>query len=326
MRQAAIQLSRQLARRLGVSLLLLVLLSLVAFVGVDLLPGDPVTAHLGATATPERVEQARERLGLDRSVVDRYLEWAGGLLSGDLGESATGRRVGDMLSDRVGNSVLLTGLVVLLLVPLSLLLGVLAAGRSGRAGRTIDRTVSTGALLLVSVPEFVVASALVVLFAVLLPVLPAVSLIPADATPLDHPEMLVLPVLSLLLVGLAYAVRVIRGTAVATMGSPVVESLRLNGVRDATILRRAVVPAVLPAAVQVWAVTAVGLLGGAVLVERVYGYPGLGEVLVSAVRIGDLPVVQALVLILGAVTLVALVLADFAAALLTPRRRTEFAL
>lgn len=296
------------------------LLSFVVYVGVDLLPGDAVTAHLGPSASAERVAQARANLGLDRPVLIRYLDWAGGALHGDFGLSATGRPVGDMLSDRVGNSVLLAGLALLLLVPLSLVLGVVAAWRRARA---TDRVVSTTALLLVSVPEFVIASGLVVVFAVLLPLLPAVSLVPAGSSPLSRPEVLVLPVLGLMLPGLAYAVRVIRGTALSTVDSSQAEFLRLSGVPGRVVLRRAVVPAVLPVAVQVWVVTAVGMLGGAVLVERVFGYPGLGELLVSSVQLGDLPVVQALVLVLGALTLGGLVLADLASTLLTPRLRAR---
>ncbi|GAB3579643.1 ABC transporter permease [Amycolatopsis endophytica] len=308
------------SRRLGLSAVLLVLLSFVVYVGVDLLPGDAVTAHLGPSASAERVAQARANLGLDRPVLIRYLDWAGGALHGDFGLSATGRPVGDMLSDRVGNSVLLAGLALLLLVPLSLVLGVVAAWRRARA---TDRVVSTTALLLVSVPEFVIASGLVVVFAVLLPLLPAVSLVPAGSSPLSRPEVLVLPVLGLMLPGLAYAVRVIRGTALSTVDSSQAEFLRLSGVPGRVVLRRAVVPAVLPVAVQVWVVTAVGMLGGAVLVERVFGYPGLGELLVSSVQLGDLPVVQALVLVLGALTLGGLVLADLASTLLTPRLRAR---
>ncbi|GAB3491523.1 peptide/nickel transport system permease protein [Amycolatopsis cihanbeyliensis] len=313
---------RRLAPRLGTSLGLLVLLSFLVYVGVEALPGDPVTSRLGPTATPERVAELRAHLGLDRPVLVRYGEWVAGLFHGDLGRSATGQPVTAMLSDRVGNSALLAGIAIGLLAPLSLGLGLWAAWRRGRGA---DRVISGGALLLVSVPEFVVAGALVLLFAVTLRLLPAVSLLPVGASPLSHPEVLVLPVLSLLFVGLAYATRVIRASAAATLTGGHVEFLRLSGAPGATLLRRAVLPAVLPVAVQVWLVTGVGFVGGAVLVEKVFGYPGIGELLVASVRTGDLPVVQALVLVLGAAMLAALVLADLAVVLLTPRLRTGVA-
>lgn len=298
---------------------MLAALSIVVFAGVDLLPGDPVTSRLGLSATPEQAAALRANLGLDRPLPMRYAEWISGLFQGNLGASVTGRPVTELLSDRVGNSALLAGLAVLLLAPLSLGLGLWAAWRRGRAA---DRTISAGSLLLVSVPEFVVAGGLVLLFAVTLRWLPAVSLLPAGSSPLAYPEVLVLPVLSLVLVGSAYAVRVIRGAAAQTLAGPQAEFLRLNGVRWPVLARKLVVPAVLPVAVQVWLVTGVALVGGAVLVEKVFGYPGIGELLVSSVQTGDLPVVQAIVLILGALMLLALVLADLAVVLLTPRLRT----
>jgi peptide/nickel transport system permease protein len=304
----------RLVRALG----LLALLSLVVHVGVDLLPGDPVTSRLGPTASPERIAELRAHLGLDRPVLVRYGDWLAGVVRGDLGKSASGRPVTEMLSDRVANSALLAGIAVAVLAPLSLLFAVWAAWRRG----AIDRVVSGGALVLVSVPEFVVAGALVLLFAVTLRAFPAVSLVPIGDSPLGHPEVLVLPVLSLLLVGLAYAVRMIRASAVSVLASPHVEFLRLNGATTGEVVRQAVLPAVLPVAVQVWLVTGVSFLGGAVLVEKVFGYPGIGELLVSSVQTGDLPVVQALVLILGAAMLLVLALADQAVIWLTPRLRT----
>ncbi|MBB5158987.1 ABC transporter permease [Saccharopolyspora phatthalungensis] len=304
------------ATRLVIGVGLLALLSLLVYVGVDLLPGDAATTRLGANATPENIAIARHRLGLDRPVLVRYGDWLAGLVHGDLGRSVTGKPVTEMLSDRVGNSALLAGAALVLLVPVSLGAGLLAA--SSRWGRFV----SAGALVLVSVPEFAVAGVLALLFAVSLRWLPAVSFIPAGDSPLEHPTALVLPVLSLLAVGFSYAVRAIRAATIAAVGSAHVEFLRLNGASSRTVLRAAVLPAVLPVAVQVWLVIGVSLLGGGVLVEKVFGYPGIGELLVASVQSGDLPVVQALVLLLAAMTLVALALADLAVLALTPRLRT----
>ncbi|MGX2992850.1 ABC transporter permease [Streptomyces sp. JNUCC 64] len=293
--------------RLAVAGGLLVLLSLVVHAGVDLLPGDPATARLGPGATPEQAEAARERLGLDEPLHERYLDWATGLLRGDLGTSAGGTPVGELLADRLGNTTVLVGLTVLLLVPASLALGV-ALGH--RAGRRSDRVGSAVLLLTVAVPEFVVASLLVLLFAGRPGLLPAVSLVPAGEHPLAHPEVLVLPVLSLLLTGLVYAARVIRAQTAAALRSPHVEFMRLNGLPERAVLRQAVLPAVLPSAAQIWLVGAAGLMGGTVLVEVVFGYPGIGKLLVTSVTTGDLPVVQALAMITGALTLLATVVAD----------------
>ncbi|MFD8939211.1 hypothetical protein ACFV0R_28840 [Streptomyces sp. NPDC059578] len=170
--------------------------------GVDLLPGDPATARLGPGSTPEQAEQARERLGLEQPLGQRYLEWAGGLLHGDLGTSAGGAPVTELLAGRLGNTAVVAGLTVLFLVPGSLALGV-ALGR--RAGGRVDGAGSAALLLTVAVPEFVVASVLALVVAGQLGWLPAASLVPAGEHPLAHPEVLVLPVLSLLVVSLAYA-------------------------------------------------------------------------------------------------------------------------
>lgn len=309
---------RYAAGRLATSAGLLAGLSFLVYVGVDLLPGDPLTSRLGPTATPERIAQLRTELGLDRPVLIRYGDWIAGVLRGDLGQSSIGQPVSALLSTRIGNSALLAGLAIACLVPLSLGLGVVAAWRRGR---TADRVITAGSLLLVSLPEFVVAGFLVLVFAVGLRLLPAVSLVPAGASPLGRPSVLVLPVVSLLLVSLAYAIRVVRATAAAALRAPYVEFLRLSGHSWPAVIRTAVVPAVLPVAVQVWLLTGVGMIGGAVLVEKVFGYPGIGELLVTSVQTGDLPVVQALVLILGAATLVALLLADLAVMWLTPQLR-----
>ncbi|MDT0345707.1 ABC transporter permease [Streptomyces litchfieldiae] len=309
---------RLLAGRLAVTGGLLLLLSVVVFAGTDLLPGDPATARLGGLG-PAEVAEARARLGLDRPLAERYGEWVTGLLRGDLGTSAEGRPVGELLSERLGNSLLLAGLTLAVLVPGSLLLGVAAGLRQGRA---VDRAVTTGMLLLAAVPEFVVAGGLVLLFAVTLGWLPAVSLVPAGASPLSVPEVLVLPVLSLLLLGLAYATRLIRAATAAAARAPHVEFMRINGLPPRTVLREGVLPAVLPVALQVWLTTGAGLIGGAVLVERVFGYPGIGDVLIRAVQSGDLPVVQALAMLLGGVMLLALFAADLSTRALTPVLRT----
>lgn len=135
------------------------------------------------------------------------------------------------------------------------------------------------------------------------------------------PAILVLPVTALVLVTLAYATRIIRAAGTTAMSATHVEFMRLNGIRERTILRQAVLPAVLPAATQVWLLSAAALFGGTVLVERVFSYPGVGEVLATSVRGGDLAVVQALAMLMGAVTLMAMIAADVAGRLLDPRAR-----
>ncbi|GAA5062492.1 ABC transporter permease [Streptomyces similanensis] len=304
-------LPRYVAGRLVTAGFLLAALSLVVYVGVDLLPGDPATARLGMNATPDQVAVVRARLGLDEPLSRRYLEWAGGLLHGDLGTSANGTPVADMLAGRLGNTAILAALTILLLVPSSLVLGI-ALGR--RAGGRADGAASTLLLLTTAVPEFVVAAMLALLLGAQFGWLPATSLVPSGDSPLAHPEVLVLPVLSLLWVGLAYATRVVRAQTLVALRAPHVEAMRLNGFPERTVLRHGVLPAVLPSATQIWLITSAGMLGGTVLVETVFGYPGIGNVLVASVSTGDLPVVQALAVLMGALTLLATIAADIVGA------------
>ncbi|GDY59716.1 hypothetical protein SVIO_103390 [Streptomyces violaceusniger] len=220
-------LPRFVARRLSISLGLLVLLSLIVYVGVDLLPGDPVTSRLGDRASPEQIAAARDRLGLDEPVLRRYAEWASALLQGDLGTSVlSGVRVRSLIADRLGNSALLAGITLTAVVPLSLLVGVWAGVRRGRWP---DRVVSTVAVMLVALPEYVFAGLMVLVFAVWLGWFPAVSVTPAtEGLPTD-PSLLALPVLSLLALSLAHAVRVIRAATAAALRAPHVGTARLNG-------------------------------------------------------------------------------------------------
>ncbi|MEU6479096.1 ABC transporter permease [Streptomyces sp. NPDC047017] len=298
---------RYVTGRLVTAVALLAALSSVVYAGVDLLPGDPATARLGVNATPDQVAVARQRLGLDEPLAHRYLKWADGLLHGNLGTSANGTPVAGMLSGRLENTAVLAGLTVLLLIPLSLVLG-LVLGR--RAERRADRAGSALLLLTTAVPEFVVAAMLALVVGAQLRWLPATSLVPAGDSPLTHPDVLVLPVLSLLWVSLAYATRVIRAQTLVASRAPHVEAMRLNGIPERTVLYHGVLPAVLPSAAQIWLITSAGLLGGTVLVEAVFGYPGIGQVLVSSVSTGDLPVVQALAVLMGALTLLATIAAD----------------
>ncbi|MEW9516087.1 ABC transporter permease [Streptomyces tubercidicus] len=299
--------AQYVAGRLVSAAVLLAALSVVVYAGVDLLPGDPATARLGTDATPEQVAAVRERLGLNEPLGRRYLEWAGGLLHGDLGTSANGTSVTDMLDGRLGNTAVLAALTVALLVPASLALGI-ALGR--RAGSRADGTGSTLLLLTTAVPEFVVAGVLALLVGAQLGWLPATSLVPPGDSPLAHPDVLVLPVLSLLWVSLAYATRVVRAQTLVALRAPHVEAMRLNGIPERAVLRHGVLPAVLPSAAQIWLISAAGLLGGTVPVEVVFNYPGIGKLLVSSVSTGDLPVVQALAMIMGGLTLLATIAAD----------------
>lgn len=309
-----------IARRIAVTVLLLWVVSLLVFAATQVLPGDTASAILGKTATPESLAQLRAQLGLDEPVTTQYLDWLGGILHGDLGRSlAAGIPVGDLIGDRVGATLTLAAVTLVLLVPLALLLGVLSGMK--RDGK-FDQVVSWITLAGVAVPEFVTGTLLALLLATWLGWLPAVSLIPPGESPLAHPQYLVLPVLTLLVAGLASTVRLVRVGVAEAAESRYTEMARLSGIPERRVVRRWVVPNALAAGVQVIALTAQWLVGGIVIVETVFQYPGVGQTLVQSVQSQDIPVVQAVALVIAAIYVVINLLADIALVLLVPKLRT----
>ena len=267
-------LAAYIGRRIGAGLFVALLVSVLVFVGTQVLPGDAANAILGRNATPASLHQVREQLGLDKPVIGQYFTWLGHLLSGNLGTSlAAGEPVSSLISSRIGNSLALAGITLLLLIPISLILGTLAGIR--RAGR-LDRTISGLTLGAIALPEFITGTFLVLIFAVNLKALPAVSLIPPGSDPLSQPTLLVLPVITLLIASLAYTIRMVRAGVAEVMESEYVQAARLNGVPERRVIRRHVLRNALAPSVQTFALTIQFLIGGVIVVETVFQYPGLG--------------------------------------------------
>jgi peptide/nickel transport system permease protein len=307
-------------RRVAIALLTLLVVSILIFLGTQILPGDVANAILGRNATPQGLAALRHQLGLDRPASARYLSWLGGVLRGDLGHSAAGNvPVWSLISGRVANSAILAAITVALLVPLSLLFGVLAATRAGRAA---DHAISATSLAMIAVPEFVTGTLLILVFAVGFSVLPAVSLVPSGESPVSHPTILVLPVATLLAASLAQTLRMVRAGMVDVLRSDYIEMARLDGFSERRVvlqwgLRNALAPAV-----QVIALNVQWLVGGIVVTEYLFGYPGLGQGLVQAVSSRDIPLVQAVTLLIAAVYLAINIAADLLVVLLIPKLRT----
>jgi peptide/nickel transport system permease protein len=307
------------------AVLTLVALSVVIFAVTEVLPGDAVGAIAGPDATQEQRDRVRTELGLDHSAVQRYLSWVGGAALGDLGTAFVGGRpVADVLGDRVPASLLLAGVVCLLLVPTAVVLGAAAGfgSAAGRRGRAVDRVVSTASLTAAGVPEFVTAGLLLALLATWLGLVPQVSIVPIGGSPVDSPEILVLPALSLLVISAAGATRLIRASVADVVRTPYVEAARLGGVRGWRLAVRHVLPNALAPAAQALVTQIGALVGGAVVVESIFNYPGIGNELRDAVASRDIPLVQGISLTLCAVSLAALLVGDLLVRLLTPRART----
>ncbi|MFY1632191.1 ABC transporter permease [Solwaraspora sp. WMMB335] len=307
------------ARRSAAAALVLAILSALIFTVTEVLPGDAVGAVAGADATVSEREQLRRELGLDAPAARRYVDWAAAAVRGDLGTGYVGRReVTEVLVDRLPNSLLLTSLAMALAVPLAVAVGLVAGMR---AGRRADRLVSTATLVAVGIPEFLVAALLVAVFAAGLGLLPEVSLVPIGGRPWDEPRILVLPVAALSVAAIAAAARLLRASVADIAAAPYVEAARLRGVTGLRLAVRHVLPNAVGPAVQVTAVMFAGLVGGAVVVETLFNYPGIGYELQQAVANRDVPMVQGLALATCAIALAVLLLGDVAHLVLSPALR-----
>jgi len=310
-------------RRSLLGLVTLFAVSVIVFAATQALPGDPARAILGRTATPESLKALRAQLHLNQSAVGQYGHWLKGILTGDLGHSlaAGSTPVTKLIGRRVENSAFLMLIAGLISVPLSIVLGSVAARR--RDG-PFDHGTSMILLALAALPEFVVAIGLVVLLATTVTHwLPAVSLIPPGEAPWRHLKELILPVTALVLAVCPYIARIMRASMVEVLESDYVEMARLKGLEERTVLWRHALPNGIAPAIQVIALNLAYLAGGIVVVERVFAYPGIGDAFVDAVANRDLPVVQALAILIAAVYVVLNVVADVSTILVSPRLRTS---
>ena len=306
---------------MALGLLVVFAASVLVFLATQALPGDPAEAILGRQATPESLAHLRASLGLDQSVPAQYLEWVQSFVTGDLGQSLSSQApVGSLLGPALMNSMSLLLMSALIAVPLSIALGVLTAVR--RDG-VVDRGSMVGSLVLTAMPEFVIAMILVVLLSTtVLKVLPAVAVIPPGSSPFVHPMEMALPVLTLILAVVPYLYRLVRATMIDVLESDYVAMARLKGVPERRVIWRHAIPNALIPVTQASAVVLAYLLGGIVVVEFIFGFPGLGTLLTDAVGQRDLPVIQAATLVIAAGVVIFNLLADLLTVLLTPRLRT----
>jgi peptide/nickel transport system permease protein len=313
---------RLLLRRIALGLLTLWLVSVLVFAATQVLPGNSATAILGKRATPERLAALEEQMHLDKPIPAQYGDWLSGIVRGDAGTSlASQQPVSDLLGDRVVNSAFLVLVAALVTVPLALALGVWAAIRRDRAA---DHVISGATLVLAAVPEFVIGIVLVVVFATgVLQLFPAVSMLPPGVRPWDDPASVVLVAATLVLAGTPYIARIMRASMIEVLESEYVQMARLKGLPERTVVLRHALPNALVPAVQVSALILAWMAGGIVLVEYVFSYPGVGTALVDAVDNQDIPVVQAVTLLAGAVYVTLNLCADVISVALTPKLRTR---
>jgi peptide/nickel transport system permease protein len=312
-----------LLKRLLIGIGTLLAISIIIFAVTQLLPRDPARAILGRQATEEAMAALRDRLGLNRPPLEQYLGWLGGLFRFDLGTSLAGINapVTELIGFRVQNSFFLLACAAAISIPLSIFIGSFAALRRDKF---FDTASSLLMLALAALPEFAVAVGLVVLFATTIwQILPAVSIVPPGSPPWADLSLIVLPTLTLVLAVTPYVARIMRASMVEVLESDYVEMARLKGLSERTVMWRHALPNALGPTLQVIALNVAYLAGGVIVVERAFNFPGIGLALRDAVAFRDLPVIQALALLIAGVFVLANLAADLGTILVTPRLRTK---
>lgn len=312
-------LARLILQRLGLSFLLLFAVSLLIFVGVEALPGDFAQTYLGQSATPQAVANIREELGLDRPAVTRYVEWLGGIVQGDFGNSwASGRPISTQIAGRLGNTLLLAAFAALISVPLAVGLGMVSVLYRNRIP---DRLINAFSLAAISLPEFFIGYLFVLLFAVNLGWVSFPSTV-YDGMPFGtRIQAILLPGLTLVLVVLAHMMRMTRAAILNVMSSAYIETAQLKGLDAFRIIAKHAAPNAVAPIINVVALNLAYLVVGVVVVEVVFVYPGMGQYMVDAVTVRDMPVVQACGLIFAAVYIFLNGFADIIGILANPRLR-----
>lgn len=316
---------RTVLQRLGLGLLTLFVVSVIIFMSIEMLPGDFTQAVLGQAATEETVAAFRRELGLDQPAVVRYFDWIGAVAQGDLGTSFSGRAssgvdrsrpVAEMIAPRLANTLFLASVTAIIAVPLALFLGITAALKRNTV---YDKTVSSLTLTTISFPEFFVAYILILLLGTLWPVFPSLANVNDNMSLGQRLYTVALPSLTLTLVIVAHMMRMTRAALINLLASPYIEMARLKGEPPATVILKHALPNAWAPIATVIAFNLAYLVVGVVVVEVVFVYPGIGQLMVDAVSSRDIPVVQACALIFAATYILLNLTADIIGIVTNPR-------
>ena len=305
------------AQRLALGLLTLFAVSLIIFMGVELLPGDLAQEMLGQGATPEAVAAIRRELGLDLPAHTRYLNWLAGILQGDFGKSlANQREISELIGTRFQNTLFLALVAAFIAVPVSLVLGLLAALYRNSF---FDRMVNVLTLSSISFPEFFVAYILILVFSVTLGWFPSLSNVDPDTAFLDRLYRTFLPAMTLTLVVVAHMMRMTRAAIINLLASSYIEMANLKGLAKSRVILHHALPNALAPIINVIVINLAYLVVGVVVAEVVFVYPGLGQLIVDSVQKRDIPVVQACSMIFAATYIILNLTADILSILTNPR-------
>jgi len=311
-----------ITKRLGSLILTLAVMSFIIFMLVEIMPGDVAQMILGQSATDEAVSALREARGLNDPVLQRYFRWVGGVVTGDLGDSIymQGVSINSILWRRVGHSMVLALAAFLIFVPLSMFFGVLAGVKENKP---TDSIISFFGLATMALPEFVSGVFLITVFGVQLKWLPIVSVIPIGESLFSNLEILIMPALSITFVMFGYVSRMQRSSMIQVLHSDYIRAAVLKGMpRKYVIYRHALKNALLPT------ITIIGmnmgwLFGGLVVVETLFGFPGMGSLLMTAIKTRDVPLIEACVLLITVIFSLSTMTTDILYSYLDPRVRLQ---
>jgi len=313
-----------LIRRLSLSLLILFLAAVFVFLATEVLPGDALDVFLTAddlaVMEVEEIEEMRRDFGLDRPAWVRFWDWFSGVLVGDFGKTFIHEvPISEIIWHPLINSLLLGTVITAITFPFALLIGILTGYRRGSQE---DVIVSTTAIVGYSIPDFVIGTCLIIVFAVWIPLFPAVIIAFSDSSPGELLAVSLLPALTVIIGHIAHQSRLLRAGFIETMNSEFVERVRLSGIPESRLIFRHALPASVIPMLNSFAMYIAGVLSGLVVVEKVFGYPGLGRELIEAVSRREVHVVQAITFLSATLVIVMNLLADFAVIILDPRVRS----
>lgn len=307
-------------QRLGLAVFTLFTVCVLVFSVTEALPGDVCTAFLGRDAQGVRLENCRQQRNLNQSAIQRFAAWGGDVLQGNLGTSLKrDKPINDLVATRMRNTAVLGLGAALIGIPLAIMFGVLAALRRDKPA---DVVISGTSIFTMTIPEFVTATVLIYIFAIQLQWFPAVTTVRHNAPLAELIPNIILPMVTLALVMMAHILRMIRSSMIDVMASDFVQMAHLKGVPYWQIVFLHALPSAMLPAINIIALTIAWLLGGVVIIEQVFNYPGIGTLMIRAIYDRDLPLVQAIALILAAVYVVCNLLADMASLALNPRLRS----
>ncbi|MDC1079697.1 ABC transporter permease [Candidatus Pelagibacter sp.] len=309
-----------ICKRIGLGLITLFIVSLITFIGVEVLPGDACTAYLEREAFGAQLEACIKRLGLDIPSYERYISWAYNAMQGNFGYSLSGQMpITEVLGPRVKNSLILASAAIIIGIPTALILGIITALWRDKFP---DIIISTIAIFSMTIPEFISATLLILVVAIWLEWLPGIVIVATDATFLELLPNIILPVIAIAMIMTAHMARMVRSSVIQVMASDYVQMAILKGVPYWKMVFKHVLPNALLPAINVVALTIAWLLGGVVVTEVVFNYPGLGRLVIESISNRDLPVVQALAIILASIYVSINLIADLMTLMLNPRLKS----